>query len=635
MVASGGMSSRGTLSDVQVSDGRPYWRHLRTEQAGRYTILTVTPDGTRLELLPENHSARTRVHEYGGGAFCVHHGVLFYANDDDQRLYRLDPDAEPVPLTPEPDEPKGFRYADMRVHPDGSWIVAVREDHHQGGEPANELVCLPSDGDKAPRVIAAGHDFYASPRFDPSGDRLCWLSWDHPRMPWEGTELWAARFRPDGSLGEPKMIAGGPEESIFQPEWGPGGRLHFVSDQSDWWNLYRWDGDEIESLYPMQAEFGSPAWAFGLSRYAFLSDGQIGCVYTQEGVDHLGVLDVNQGRLSSFDVPFTAYYPAHLRSDGEKKLWFLASGPRDTQALVELDVDSGDYRTLHKPQPVDIDEGYLSEPRTISFPTDGGKRAHAIFYPPTNMDFEAPEGDLPPLVIKIHGGPTSAAAVQLHLEIQYFTSRGYAVADVNYGGSTGYGRPYRERLHGEWGVVDVRDCVHAARYLAEQGIVDGDQLLIRGGSAGGFVTLAALAFHEAFAAGASYYGVADAEALAVHTHKFESRYLDTLVGPYPEKKDLYQERSPIHHTEALDRPLILFQGDEDAIVPPEQSREMYRAVREKGIPCAYLEFEGEQHGFRRTDTIVRCLEAELYFYSRVLDIPLKETIEPVEIDNLD
>ncbi len=634
MVASGSMSSRGTLRDLHIADGVPYWISIQTDQAGRYAIYRGRT-GRPEEILPREFSARSRVHEYGGGAFFVHHGVIFFSHDDDQRLYRLEPGQDPIPLTPEPEKPKGYRFADARLRPDGSWLVAVREDHHREGEPANELVAIPGGGESRPRPIAATADFYSSPRFNADGSTLCWLTWDHPNMPWDGAELWIATFDDDGSLGDPKLVAGGREESIIQPEWGPDGLLYFASDRTGWWNLYRWDGQAVQALCSMEAEFASPPWVFGLCRYDFLSGGRIGCVYTQDGVDRLAVLDVERGELERADLPFTAYSPAHVRSDGNDMLWFVASSPTENQALIEFKTAAGRRRVIHRPQPVEVSEGYLSKPETIAFPTGDGEIAHAIYYPPTNPEHQGTEGERPPLVVKIHGGPTSAAAAQLHLEVQFFTSRGFAVADVNYRGSTGYGRPYRDRLKGQWGVVDVEDCVNAARHLADEGRVDPDRLIIRGGSAGGFVTLAAMAFFDVFSVGASYYGVADAEALVQHTHKFESRYIETMVGPYPDAKEVYLERSPIHHVEGLERPLILFQGDEDAVVSPEQSRSMFRALRDRGVPCAYLEFGGESHGFDRIDSIVRSLEAELYFYREILGIAQTEDLEPVEIENID
>ncbi len=628
------MSSRGTLSDVHFSLGSLYWRHLRGEQGGRYEVLKQAPGSEPLSILPDGYSARTLVHEYGGGAFFVHEGNVFFSNHDDQRLYRLEPGAEPIALTPAPSQPRALRYADGRLRPDGSWIVTVREDHRAEAPPTNELVALPTDGHRAPTVAAGGHDFYAAPRFRPDGRSLCFLTWDQPQMPWDGTELWVAEFKDDGETGEPVHIAGGSEESVFQPEWGPDGALHFVSDRTGWWNLYRWQDGQVEPLAPMEAELGSPAWNFGLSRYDFLADGRLACIYTQNGVDRLGLIDPERGELTPIETPFTAFYPAQLRSDGEFELGFIASSPRHSQALYRLQVATYEVSLVHHPSSVEIEDEYISVPEPFDFSSEGDKRAHAFFYPPKNASYRGPEGSRPPLIVTVHGGPTSAAAVQLHLERSYWTSRGFAVADVNYSGSAGYGRSYRDRLKGRLGEIDVFDCVQAARYLAEQEIVDSERLIITGGSAGGYVVLCALAFHDVFTAGASYYGVADAAALAEHTHKFEANYLDTLIAPYPEAAEVYRARSPIHATDRFRRPLIIFQGSEDEIVPPEQGRALAKALDELRLPYAYLEFEGEQHGFRRQETVERALSAELYFYSRVFGYQLEEAVEPVEIHNL-
>lgn len=633
-VAEAGLSSRGTLSNVQISGRALYWRELRAEGGGRYEIRRQDAGGEPRALLPPEFSVRTLVHEYGGGDFFVSDGVLFFSNDADQRLYRLDPEGEPLPLTPEPAWARALRYADGRLHPDGSWLVCVREDHRKEGPPANELVALPSDGHRPPTVVAAGHDFYAAPRFKANGDVLCYLSWDHPRMPWDGTALWVAAFGEDGSLTETALVAGGPQEAVYQPEWGPDGKLYFVSDRTGWWNLYRWGGDEVEALAPIEAELGSPAWALGQSRYDFLSDGRIACIYTREGIDHLGVIDPDERELIPVETPFTAFYPVHMRANDENELAFIASSPRQSQALYRLDLEAKHISLVHRPASIELDRDFLSTPESVEFPSKDGKTAHAFFYPPRSGSHEGPEGSLPPLIVTVHGGPTSAAAVQLLLETQYWTSRGFAVVDVNYSGSTGYGRAYRDRLKGHFGEIDVYECVQAARHLAQQGIVDPERLIIHGGSAGGYVALCALTFHDVFTAGASYYGVADAISLAAHTHKFEASYLDTLIAPYPQAEHLYRKRSPIHHTNELSCPLILFQGSEDEIVPPEQARELAAALQEQNLPYAYLEFEGEGHGFRKAGTVERVLGAELYFYSRVFGYKLEEDFEPVEIHNL-
>lgn len=617
-----------------IVDEDVYWLEGNPTEGGRTTVVRLARDGSRTELTPAPLYVRTRVHEYGGGAYLAWHRTVFFSNFADQRLYRQDPGTPPRAITPEPQVPAGLRYADATITSDGRTLLCVRERHTsaEGPEATNELVALAADGSGEARIIAGGHDFYSSPRLSPDGRQLAWLSWDHPHMPWDGTELWVADLAPDGSLNAQRQLAGGDQESIFQPEWSPDGVLHFVSDRTGWWNLYRLRDGTAEALAPMDAEFGSPQWVFGMSTYAFLADGRIACIVSQNGFDHLALLRPGEP-LQDAILPYTTY--GRIRASGNT-LVFTAASPTESAAVIRLDTNTLELTVLGRsldPSAVPAD-GYVSRPRAISFATANGATAYAIYYPPTNADFTGPSGELPPLIVKSHGGPTGMTQAQLDLGTQYWTSRGFAVVDVNYGGSSGYGRAYRERLRGQWGIVDTEDCINAARYLASRGDVDGRRLAIRGGSAGGYTTLCALVFHDDFAAGASYYGVADCEALATDTHKFESRYLDGLIGPYPEAREVYYARSPIHFADQLSCPVILFQGLEDRVVPPSQAEEMVAALRAKDLPVAYLAFAGEQHGFRKAETIKRTLEAELYFYSRVFRFPLAEDIEPIEIENL-
>ncbi len=623
-----------------IVDGDVYWLEGRPLEGGRVGVVMAGPDGARRDLTPAPFYVRTRVHEYGGGAYLVDGSTIFFANFSDQRLYRQDLGTAPQSITPEPEVPAGVRYADMRIARESRLLVSVRERHASAEAPdaVNELVVLPADGSGDARVIAGGHDFYSNPRISPDGRQLAWLQWDHPRMPWDGTELWVAQFASDGALSGATCVAGGPEESIFQPEWSPSGELHFVSDRTGWWNLYRLrpggarEPGQAEALAPMEAEFGTPQWQFGMSTYTFLEDGRIACVMSQNGFDQL--VFVRPGAaIEITDLPYTAY-GRRIRSSGNT-LVFVAATPADGPAVIRMDTASGQRRVLGRSLEEAPDARYVSRPRPIAFPTAGDTAtAYAIYYPPTNPDFTGAAGELPPLIVESHGGPTAMTSAQLDLGIQYWTSRGFGVVDVNYGGSSGYGRAYRERLRGQWGIVDTDDCINAALYLAREGLADPARLAIRGGSAGGYTTLCALVFHDDFAAGASYYGVADCEALATDTHKFESRYLDGLIGPYPEARDVYYARSPIHFADRLSCPVILFQGLEDRIVPPSQAERMVEALRAKDLPLAYLAFEGEQHGFRKASTIQRTLDAELYFYSRVFKFPLAEQVEPVEIENL-
>ncbi len=621
----------GTVGLSQPSlDGRDvYWIEQRPGEAGRNVVVRRAAPGETTDLTPSSFNARTRVHEYGGGAYVIEAGQVYFSNFADQRLYRQDPGTEPRPLTP----PEALRYAVAVVDPARRQLICVREDHTDKARPAvNTLVGVPLDSAPAGgRVLVSGNDFYAAPRLSPDGGRLAWLTWNHPRMPWDGTELWVGHFTQDGSLTELELMAGGPTESIFQPEWSPDGELHFVSDRTGWWKLYRCRAGQVESLCPQEAEFGLAQWVFGMSTYAFIERGQLVCSYLTGGTWRLARLNTDTGRLTPVGVPYTSI--SGLRATRERAV-FIGGSPTASSAVVVLDLASDRLDVVRTSSNVTVDPGYLSFAQPIEFPTEQGRTAHALFYPPRNRDFAAPAEERPPLLVLSHGGPTGAASAALSLGIQYWTSRGFAVVDVNYGGSTGYGRAYRERLDGRWGIVDVDDCVNAARHLVRRGLVDGRRLAIRGGSAGGYTTLAALTFRDVFKAGASHYGICDLEALAKDTHKFESRYLDRLIGPYPERQDLYRERSPIHFTDRLACPLILFQGLEDEVVPPAQAQAMFEAVRRKGLPVAYVAFEGEQHGFRKAENIKRALDGELYFYSRIFDFELAEPVEPVPIANL-
>ena len=617
------------LGQVSVAAGTVWWVEGRPAEGGRQQLVRGL-GGRRVDVLPDGFGARTLVHEYGGRSYAVaDDGTVLFSNFADQRLYRLS-GRGPEAITADPPAPMSVRFADPVVSPDGAWIVCVRERHlgPSAIDVINDVVAIATDGTGEPLVLADGHDFFSSPRFSPDGASLCWLSWDHPNMPWDGTALAVASFADGRLVGPAAVVAGGPSESVSQPRWSPDGELHYASDRTGWWNLYDVAG---HPLCRREAEFSGPDWAFGQSTYAFLPDGRIATVFGERNVDRLAVLPAGGGEPDVADVPFTSM--ASLQADGSGGVVCIAASPTAAPAVVHISLDDGGVEVLQASRGAAVDEGYLSAPEAVEFPTEGGLTAHAFFYPPRNRDFAGPEGERPPLIVMSHGGPTGATSSVLDLGLQYWTSRGFAVVDVNYGGSTGYGRAYRERLQGTWGIVDVDDCVNAARWLASVGRVDGDRMVIRGGSAGGYTTLAALTFRDVFAAGASHFGVADAEALAKDTHKFESRYLDGLIGPYPAARDVYVERSPIHHTDRLDRPMILFQGLEDKVVPPEQAEMMAEALRSKGIPFAYVAFEGEQHGFRAAATIKRVAEAELWFYGRVLGFGPGDEIEPVKLEN--
>ncbi|MBK5220237.1 MAG: S9 family peptidase [Thermoleophilia bacterium] len=618
---------------VLAEDGAVWWSEGRPSEGGRVVLMRRAPDGETEEVTPAGVNVRSRVHEYGGGSWTLTgtDRVLF-VDFADQRLYSQRLGEKPVALTPKPDVPAALRYADCRLTPDGQAAICVRERHGEG-EAVNEIVAIPLDGfGEEPVVLAGGRDFYSFPRLSPDGTQLAWTCWEHPNMPWDATELWLAPLADPGAA---RRLAGGEAESIIQPEWDAEGRLHFVSDRDGWWNLYRvGTEDEIEQLSAEEAELGHPQWLFGGSTYAFLDDGAIACIRCERGVERLGVLDPGAGRVRDLGLPFTSFGFPSLSVAGTR-VAFVAASPEHETAVLVHDTASGETEIVRTASDEPLDPAYASIPRAIEFPTGAGDEvAHAFFYPPTNPEFDAPAGELPPLIVQSHGGPTSHVTPALDPEFLFWTSRGVGVVDVNYRGSSGFGRAYREKLRGTWGIVDTEDCVAAALHLAATGEADGERLAIRGGSAGGYATLCALVFHDEFAAGASYYGVADTESLARDTHKFESRYLDGLIGPYPERADLYRERSPINFVERLRAPVILFQGLEDEVVPPNQAEAMVAALAKNGVPHAYLAFAGEQHGFRRAETEIRCLEAELYFYGRILGFEPADELEPVEIDCL-
>jgi dipeptidyl aminopeptidase/acylaminoacyl peptidase len=610
-----------------AADGAVWWAEGRPTEGGRVVLMRRSEGGEPEEVTPQGFNVRTRVHEYGGGAWALAGpDLVLFVNFADQRLHRQRLGEAPVPITPDSGPEGGRRYADFDLAPDGRTLVCVRE-VHGGGEAENQIVALALDGGAEATVLASGRDFYSFPRIGPDGGSLAFTCWDHPNMPWDGTELWVASLEDPG---ERRLIAGGAAESVFAPKWDAEGRLHFVSDRDGWWNLYRVEGEEIVQLTSEEADLGHPQWLFGGATYAFAPGGSIVCVRCERGSERLFVLDPGATSLRDLEQPFTSFGFPSLSVRGNQVAFAAATPARET-AVVLFDLDSGEAETVRASSEESIDPAYASVPRAIEFPTGGGEVAHAFYYPPANAEFAGPEGERPPLIVQSHGGPTSHATPALDREFVYWTSRGFGVVDVNYRGSSGYGRAYRERLRGGWGVIDTDDCIAAARFLAEGGEVDGERLAIRGGSAGGYTTLCALVFHDEFAAGASYYGVADTETLARDTHKFESRYLDGLIGPYPAEAALYRERSPIHFVERLRVPVILFQGLEDEIVPPNQAETMAAALRRNGVPYAYLAFEGEQHGFRRSETEIRCLEAELYFYGRILDFKPAGDPTPVEI----
>jgi len=624
------------LAECCLDGADVYWLELRPAESGRSVLVRRTADGGCADVTPAPFDVRSRVHEYGGGAYAVHDGLVVFVNESDQRIYRVDAaeQAEPTPISPVGD----LRYGDLRIDRGRRLVICVREDHDPThAEPVNTLVGLRLDGsnDDGGRVLVSGSDFVSSPELDTDGRQLAWVTWDHPNMPWDGSALWAGRLDEQGGLSDERQVAGGPREAIGNPRWAPDGQLVFLSDRTGWWNFYAVDVGEREletvALLPMEADFGRSPGRLGLSGYDFTDENLLLCTWTEQGFGRLGLLDPGSASLSPVETESTSY--DSVRSSGDFAV-FIASHPASPSSIVRLSLTGHGSQAMRRSTNLEFPAGSVSRCEPVEWRNANGEVVHGFLYPPTNAEFEAPAGELPPLLVHSHGGPTGMTVPGFNLGVQYWTSRGFAVLDVNYGGSTGHGREYRERLLGKWGIVDVADCAAGATALAVQGRVDPARLAIRGWSAGGYTTLCALAFTDVFQAGASHFGVADLETLARDTHKFESRYLDSLVGPYPEARDRYVERSPIHHLERLDCPMILFQGAEDKVVPPAQAQDMADAVRAKGVPVVLLMFEGGGHGFLRAETIKRTAEAELYFYGRVFGFELADPVEPVTIDNL-
>ncbi len=635
-----------------------YWTEARPGEAGRHVLVRTVVGGggrgtghsergtEREEVIPVGFNARSTVHEYGGLCAAVRPDpsdgdVVCFSNFSDQRVYKVVPGKAPVPITPLPPSPRAWRYVAPVFTRDGSHLLMVRERHEDPDVPStvvNDVVIVGTDGAEAPRSILSGHDFYSHLALSHDGQRLCWVSWDHPSMPWDGTELWEGELDVEKArVHNARRVAGGRSESVTQPKYAPDGTLHYVSDRTGWWNLYAAspDGAGDRAPAPMEAELGVPDFVVGISSYALLRDGAVLATWRRSGLSDVGVLPPGADAFERLDTGFSHVSELRGADDGS---WAVAVAGSGSLPPSIVRIVPGERRgsrpaieVLRRSRDDVVDPGYLSTAEPVDFPTEEGEVAHALYYAPTNRDFTAPEGELPPLIVNVHGGPTSAAVPVLNYSTQFWTSRGFALVDVNYGGSSGYGRAYRDRLRGRWGVVDLHDCVAAARHLVATGRADGGRLLIHGGSAGGYTALCAAAFSDAFAAAASYYGIADLEALAEETHKFESHYTDSLLGPWPEAADVYRARSPARHAEALRTPLIVFQGLEDPIVLPGQAEMMVAALRANDVPHAYVAYEGEQHGFRRAEHLRRTAEAELYFYGRVLGFSPADELVPVEI----
>jgi dipeptidyl aminopeptidase/acylaminoacyl peptidase len=614
------------VADLRAADGRLYWLENRPDEGGRLVAMTGDAEGCR-PLTPEGFNVRTRVHEYGGASYVVAADRLYFANFADQRLHAQDisgGDAAPVALTP-----PGYRYADCVAAPGGG-LVGVREDHSDPADIKNALVAVSGEVGDAGRVLFGDSDFVAYPRLSRDGGKVAWMAWDHPNMPWDNTRLYAAALGPDG-LTDLQLIAGGGEESLMEPQWGSDGALYFISDRTGFWNLYVHRDGTTEAILPKDAEFAGPLWGLGQSNYAVLDDGRIVATYADAG-DHLVVIDPATGALRGIALPFNVIGAVRLL-DQETLALTVASGV-ETSAVVTVDIATGEITLIRRPSPAQVPPRQVSIAQAITFPGPDGRDVHALYYPPANGDFAAPASEKPPLIVQVHGGPTGQASAAFSLANQYWTTRGFALVDVDYGGSSGYGRAYRQRLNGQWGVVDVEDVIAAVKHLVASGLADPKRVAIHGGSAGGFTVLAALSQSDVFSAGASFYGIADLEALAHDTHKFESRYLDNMVGPYPAAQAVYQARSPLNHLEGFRTPLIIFQGADDPIVPPNQAHMILEALQLRQQPVAYMEFAGESHGFRRAENIIASKQAELYFYGRVFGFTPDDDLPEVAIQNL-
>lgn len=641
------------LGEPQLGPNGCYWIESRPQEKGRCALMhkPVGENSIAVEVLPKTISVHSKAHEYGGASYLVSERGIFYVDASDQRIYCAIEDTVSAELRMTAITPSGdFRYADFCFDAKRQRLIAVREDHRlknrgEATEESNALVAIDisgitsdtgsnaDSGTIAIEVLVEGCDFYANPRLSPDQQQLTWLCWNHPFMPWDSSECQLGQLDTQGQIDTVISVAGGIGESIFQPQWSPDGTLYLVSDRNDWWNIYavNWKGDRaiLEATVTKEAEFATPQWVFGMSTYSFLSATEILCCFTQQGQWQLGIIDLDSQALNTIDTPYCEFSSLQCH---QGRAVFLASSTSSASQLLSFDGHQFEKLALSSHQK--IEQRYLSEPQAMSFDSGRGAKAHGFFYPPKNDEVSAPDDQQPPLIVLCHGGPTGATETGLNLKIQYWTSRGFAVMDVNYRGSTGYGRHYREQLNGAWGIHDVEDVCAAVKHLTDKKLVDPKQVAIKGSSAGGYTVLAALTFSNAFKAGASLYGIGDLETLATDTHKFESRYLDSLVGPYPEEKTLYRERSPIHHSEQLNCPVIFFQGLDDKVVPPNQACAMVDALDQKHVPVAYVPFEDEGHGFRQAANIQRSLEAEWSFYGQVFGFDIDSTIEPVLVKHL-
>jgi dipeptidyl aminopeptidase/acylaminoacyl peptidase len=611
---------------VQVDGQHLYWLETRADEGGRASLWRrLVAGGEPEEITPSPAYVRDKVHEYGGGEYHVSGGTVVYSEYSDGRLYVIRGDGTHQPITPE----GAFRFGDIRVHPDRGLVLAVREDHSGGGEPVNTIVALDLDGPNsgAGYVLCGGTDFYSTPELSVDG-RLAWTQWNHPNMPWDSTTIMVGSLS-DSRVVNSQAIAGGSSESAVQPRW-LGDKLIFVSDRTNWWNLYLWSDGDARPLYATEAEFCGPQWTLGQRPYAIINDDHLLCSINRSGEQSIAIVRISDGLLHQVAASGTA---ATSLDVGGRCAAAVLNYPDEPAALALLDLDNGSWSVVRSSAAMIMDAASISAAQPVSWTSEQGA-VHGFLYPPTNAGCSAPTGSLPPLITLCHGGPTSFTSADFKIAYQFWTSRGIAILDVNYGGSAGFGRAYRDRLKGRWGVVDVQDCIAGAVAMGSEGLADPQRLAIRGGSAGGYTTLAALTTTDVFAAGISQYGIADLEALATDTHKFEARYIDSLVGPYPEDRARYIKRSPIHRLDKLSSPILLLQGADDRVVPPNQAEMMAEAVRKKGLPVSLIMFDGEGHGFRRSETIKSATEAQIYFLGQILGFEPADRVPSIAIDNL-
>tara|TARA_B100000700_G_scaffold236820_1_gene262763 strand:+ start:1017 stop:2960 length:1944 start_codon:yes stop_codon:yes gene_type:complete len=616
------------LGEIRIDNNDIYFLEGRPAESGRSVIIKHNPDGTTEDVLPQNYNARNAVHEYGGGSYAVKDEIVFFTNWEDQLIYKVSAD-KISPITKPSNIPMGIRFADLTLSNDGKWIFCVRETHTKDKEAQNEIVAVSTISSEI-IVLASGRDFYSSPRPNPISNQICWLEWDHPNMPWDGNELYIADFDSQ-NISNKLKIDGSKNISILQPEWTNEGDLVYISDESGWWNLRKYSDNKTSEILLEEIDHGGPAWQFGFRTY-FIHDNFIFLRGTSK--------DKNKGLIRKITLSGEIVDEIQVNHTSISDLSFcdgsaiyMGSSPTTSTQLCRLDFSTSNVDILKESIKIQIDSEEISIAQEIMFDTTSNEIAYAYFYKPTNKNYEGLTKEKPPLLVISHGGPTGSTTSSLNLSIQYWTNRGFAVVDVNYRGSAGYGKKYRDALKSNWGVYDTDDCIAAVDYLSNKGLVDSSRVAIKGGSAGGYTTINALTFHDRFAVGATYYGIADLSVFIDDTHKFESRYLDSLIGKYPEEKEKYYNRSAINFTDKLSCPMIIFQGTEDKIVPPSQAEIMAQGLRDKKIPFSLIMYEGEQHGFRQSENIKHSLESELFFYSKVLKFNTFHKLRDIKIEN--